>query len=53
MKWRLAKRTVLSSMATSLLFTVITPFAAFAETSSVIATHGTSPIVDANTLSDM
>ncbi|MBE0343524.1 hypothetical protein E4V51_25040 [Paenibacillus sp. 28ISP30-2] len=37
-------------MATALLFSVITPFAAFAETSSVNATYGTSPTVGANTV---
>lgn len=50
MKWKLAKKTVLSSMATALLFSVITPFAAFAETPSAIVTYGTSPTVDANTV---
>ncbi|MBP1312359.1 hypothetical protein JOD82_005504 [Paenibacillus sp. 1182] len=50
MKWKLAKKTILSSMATALLFSVITPFAAFAETSSVTATYGTTPTIDANTV---
>ncbi|MGW9527974.1 hypothetical protein ACWHAM_09535 [Paenibacillus terrae] len=50
MKWKLAKKTALSSVATVLLFSVIAPFAAFAETSSVDVTYGASPSVDANTV---